>query len=425
MTKTSFLHVADIHLDSPLAGIKRLDAPTAARLQDATRRSLEATVAAALEHQVAAVVIAGDLFDGPVKDSTAGLWVSSQFKRLTREGIEVVLIRGNHDAVSNARRVTTWPAGVHELPADQPGTIVLDSAELAIHGQSFGARVESQDLAANYPEPKMGLFNIGLLHTSLSGSNAHDTYAPTSVETLESLGYDYWSLGHVHIRSPQSHSSQCYIGFSGNTQGRHIRETGAKGCQLVTIEDRKLTNVNFLPTDSLRWHLLEIDISETEMLNDLDDLIEQHAMMLLESADGRPLAVRVQLNGETDLHSELSRPGATEHLTTAFASRLSEVGEIWLESVRIATTPYIGQRSSEDVLLPIKYLSRITEEYRADDKLRDDLKSQLEELLKRARSELAATQWPLTMPAEEDAELIRLLGRAEDLVVARLMGERR
>ncbi len=35
-----------------------------------------------------------------------------------------------------------------------------------------------------YPAPVPGYFNIGVLHTSLSGHGQHETYAPCTPETL-------------------------------------------------------------------------------------------------------------------------------------------------------------------------------------------------------------------------------------------------
>ncbi len=262
MSRIRFLHAADVHLDSPLCSLRNLDEVTASQLHRASRRSLERIVQVAIEKKVAALVIAGDLFDGPVRDAGAGLWVESLFKRLVREGIAVVLIRGNHDAVSNASRVTNWPEGIFELSSEAAHTVQLDAARLAIHGQSFGARAESKDLAQSYPQAVMGYFNIGLLHTSLAGSSQHDSYAPTSIDLLESKGYQYWALGHIHQRTEQSLSKKCWIGYSGNTQGRHVRECGAKGCYLVHVEDNHLEKMEFIPTDSVRWHLVTVDLQE-------------------------------------------------------------------------------------------------------------------------------------------------------------------
>lgn len=420
MSNTRFLHVADVHLDSPLANLKRLDQATADRLRQASRQSWEAVVEAALLHEVALVAIAGDLFDGPVKDAAAGLWIGSQLKRLTRAGIQVALIRGNHDAVSNAARIADWPEGVFEFGSATPETLHLESAGIAVHGQSFGARVEAEDLAARYPAALPGYFNLGLLHTSLAGSGSHDTYAPTSLSTLENMGYDYWALGHIHQRSQASLSETCYVGYSGNTQGRHIREQGAKGCQLVEVCDGKLTGISFVPTDSLRWEEVELDLSELDDLRDIEDELEQPLSGHVERAEGRPLAVRVRLTGNTRLHAVLTRPGTLERLVESLGHRFSELGDVWVEAVKVATAPSM-ERSSDETLLPLKYLSQVSDACRNDQVIRKELAGVLEELLKKARHDLATYDAPVARSDDDDEELLRLISSAEDMLVARLV----
>ncbi|QDV25064.1 metallophosphoesterase family protein [Aureliella helgolandensis] len=422
MTQTRFIHVADVHLDSPLAALKRGDESTGELLERASRRSMELLVQNAIEHDVSAVVIAGDLFDGPVKDAGAGLWVESQFRRLTREKIPVVLIRGNHDAQSGAGKVIEWPTGVHELGAKAPESILLEAAGLAIHGQSFGARSETRDLAVNYPDRVGGLYNLGVLHTSLSGSSQHDTYAPTSVSILESKGYDYWALGHIHVRSPESLSERSWIGYSGNTQGRHIRESGPKGCQLITLQDGELLSNEFLPTDSLRWYELELDLSQVEHLGDIEEVLESAALPYVESSEGRSLAMRVRLMGATPLHAELTRSGTVQRLGQTLGARLAELGTVWLETIKISTRP-TSAPAIEDLVLPLRYLQTVTSELQENPVQRAELESVLEELLKKTRSELAESGWPLALQGEQDAELTRLIGSAHDLLVARLASE--
>ena len=421
MTKARFLHVADVHLDSPLNRIRRLNQSMADRMQGASRRSFEAVVDVALEREVCAVLIAGDLFDGPVRDASAGLWVESQFKRLTSAGIQVVLILGNHDAVSGAGRASRWASGVVEFGDKQASSVVIDSAGVVVHGQSFGAREQTADLAAKYPRPLSGLFNVGLLHTSLSGSGTHDTYAPTSLPVLENSGYEYWALGHVHTRNPDSLSQRCFVGYAGNTQGRSIREVGAKGCYCVEIQDCELQTVEFVPTDCLRWQQLKLDISPAEHLRDIEDLLETHANWLLNSAEGRSLALRITLQGATPLHAELSRPGAMDNICDSLAARLADMGDFWLESIKLDSGPHPG-RSSDDVLLPLKYLERISLAARQDALVRQQMEGLLEELLKKARHELSEYGWSLSGQAGQ-AEFDRLLSRAEGMLAARLLGD--
>jgi DNA repair protein SbcD/Mre11 len=422
MSRIRFLHAADVHLDSPLCSLRSLDEATAAQLHRASRRSLEVIIQTAIDYKVSAVVFAGDLFDGPVKDAGAGLWVESQFKRLVREKIAVVLIRGNHDAVSNAHRVLKWSSGIHELSSDRAESVLLDDARLAIHGQSFGARAETTDLAAAYPSAVMGYFNIGLLHTSLSGSSQHDSYAPTSVGVLESKGYQYWALGHIHQRTEQSLSERCWIGYSGNTQGRHVRECGAKGCYVVHLLDNQLEKMEFVPTDSLRWSLVSVDLQAIERLSDIEDLVEDALGDLLAESRGAATAnaVRLHLQGNTTLHAELTHPETLERLTETLSSHVRQFGDIWLESVKVRTRPARTAFANSELDLPLKYLSLITNEVRGDEQLRKELQGTLEEMLKKARVELAEIGWPLANDEMRDGELISLIGQAEDLLISRL-----
>ena len=122
---------------------------------------------------------------------------------------------------------------IHVLPHEHPGTVVLESAGFAIHGQSFARAAVTDNLVLRYPEPLAGWINIGLLHTGLTGLEGHERYAPCTIEDLRARGYDYWALGHVHRHKVLQEDP--YIVFSGNLQGRHTRETGPKGAVKVTV----------------------------------------------------------------------------------------------------------------------------------------------------------------------------------------------
>ena len=73
------------------------------------------------------------------------------------------------------------------------------------------------------------------IHTSVDGREGHDPYAPTRLDVLRSKGHDYWALGHVHEREVLCRNP--WVVFPGNLQGRHARETGAKGATLVEVDD--------------------------------------------------------------------------------------------------------------------------------------------------------------------------------------------
>src|SRR5436305_8520090 len=106
---TKFLHCADLHIDSPLKGLAAYPGAPVEAIRGATRQAVESLVELALNRQVDLVVIAGDVFDGDWKDFTTGLYLRAQLARLHEANIEVVLIRGNHDAASVITRKLKLP----------------------------------------------------------------------------------------------------------------------------------------------------------------------------------------------------------------------------------------------------------------------------------------------------------------------------
>ena len=82
-----FLHAADLHMDTPFTGMRRVDASLVATLRDATTLAFDNLVNAALEHSVAFVVIAGDIYDGPERGVRAQLAFRNGLARLAQADI--------------------------------------------------------------------------------------------------------------------------------------------------------------------------------------------------------------------------------------------------------------------------------------------------------------------------------------------------
>jgi DNA repair protein SbcD/Mre11 len=228
-----FIHAADIHLDSPMRKLDYYEGVPVEKFRQATRRAFENLIQLAISESVAFVVIAGDLYDGDWKDYNTGLYLVSQMSRLRDAGISVFIVTGNHDAASNITKTLRFPDNVKIFPSDKPATFQMENLKVAIHGQSFASPAVKKDLASDYPKPIEGYYNIGLLHTCATGRAGHEPYAPCSPEDLKNKGYDYWALGHVH--NHEVIEKYPPIVFSGNIQGRHPRETGPKGCVMVTV----------------------------------------------------------------------------------------------------------------------------------------------------------------------------------------------
>lgn len=327
-----FLHAADIHLDSPLAGLRgRVDLPQEV-IRHCTRRAFVAMIDLALEEDVAFVVIAGDLYDGDWRDFSTGLFFAEQMRRLARP---CFLLRGNHDARSVITRNLRLPENVREFSSRTCETFRLTELGVALHGHSFPNRAVPEDLSADYKEPITGVVNIGVLHTSADDPGEHETYAPCSVAALAMKGYDYWALGHIHARRVINENP--WIVFPGNLQGRNPKEIGEKGCSLVTIEDGRVTAVEHRAVDVIRWAALEIDVADLDVAT-LTGRIAETVRSALDDADGRPVLARLTLTGATHLHGALL--GDVDHLAAECRNAAIESGgRLWPESVHVRTQP--------------------------------------------------------------------------------------
>lgn len=293
------VHAADIHLDSPMRGLGSLqDADLAAALRLSTRRAFDSLVRHCLAAGPAALVIAGDLYDGDWKDYATGAYFAARMSELDDAGIQVVVVRGNHDAESVIRRAVSLPPNVHVLDADAPETVILDDLGLAVHGQSFPTRAVLTNLAQRYPDPVPGLCNVGVLHTSVAGYSGHDPYAPCDLVDLTGRGYEYFALGHVHAREVLA-TGEHTVAFSGNVQGRHVGETGPKGALSVTLRSGHPAELEFVPLDVARWEVADVVADGVSGMDELLPQLRTAIDHLAAAAGGRLLVaeVRVRANG--------------------------------------------------------------------------------------------------------------------------------
>jgi DNA repair exonuclease SbcCD nuclease subunit len=408
-----FIHAADLHLDSPMAGLRARHGTLADDVSGATRTAFRRMIDVAIREKVDFVVIAGDVFDRDLTDFAPGLFFVSGLSDLGKAGIRVALIRGNHDATGRISRNLKWPANVYEFGSRAPSTHLLEDLGVAIHGQSFPDRAVTENLAAAYPPPKAGWFNIGLLHTSADGNYGHDTYAPCNLADLTGKGYDYWALGHVHQRRVLAENP--WVVFPGNLQGRHVNEPGEKGFTLVSVEGGRVREVLPCPVESLRWVDLRIDVSRAESIEDALPAIAEAFAEASARADDRALAARLRLVGASPAHGALI---AERERLEAECDSLAEqaLGTILIEKILIETRPAAFPSDPALVRTDLAPLLRGVAE---DAHETADLRLGLEDALRRLHPTLTSRD-DVGLTHIGDDRFAKLLADAEALLAHRL-----
>lgn len=307
----SFVHMADIHLDTPF---KSRNAELRNQLRDSTRNAFKSGVDFAIGHGADALLIAGDMFDNDTLSFSTENFLAGQFNRLLDAKIKVFYAPGNHDPSGTSFRLNSieWPSNVHIFKSSRPEIVPLYGKDGNIVSYIAGAghetRKEGADIAARFPIASGNVPYIGLLHALVTGikeGEPHERYAPCTMEDLLSKGYSYWALGHVHTTVELC--SRPGIIYPGNIIGRNPRETGPKGAYYVQIGDDGRVDAEFIELAPVTWQVFEISALSDAV--DIDKLTNKICSTLHQKLDGKTgtsnMIVRLLLEGPCPLYKEL------------------------------------------------------------------------------------------------------------------------
>ncbi|WP_297820300.1 DNA repair exonuclease [uncultured Lactobacillus sp.] len=257
-----FIHLADVHLDSPFLGLSFLPSNQFNQIKQATENSFTKIIDYAIDQNVDLVLLAGDNFDSIHPSPHSQLFFKEQLQRLVDKQIQVVMILGNHDYINPEKLL---------LPQSQYFKLLGKNQEIEkasfttragfnydVVGFSYRQNHISEDMAVKFPA-KDDNYTIGLMHAGSSINKNQDNYSSFKLSELQELNYDYFALGHIHLR--QTLSQAPLVAYSGNIQGRHINESGQKGFLLGQVDSQKNTEINFIPTSDVIWQKVNLNLS--------------------------------------------------------------------------------------------------------------------------------------------------------------------
>ena len=415
MKSFSFIHTADLHLDSPFSGLRQVDGEIADLLKDATFRAFDNVVELALKNKVDFLLVAGDVYDAADRSLRAQLKFADGLKKLANAGIRSFVCHGNHDPLDGWIASLQWPEEVHIFGPELESVPVTLGGEdvVLIHGISYPHSQIDDSFGRGFERQGSQPFQIGLIHCSVGSDPAHETYAPRTLSELVAANLDYWALGHVHANRVLM-DGHPFVAYPGTTQGRHIREPGPRGCLVVQVDGQGAVSARFEPVDCVRWSSSELQINDLDTEGDLIEALEQTCDEIGDEAQGRPAIVRITLNGRGVLHAMLQRPQVVEDLT----ERLRETGlasspPVFVEQIRLQTnTPVdlVLRRKSADFLGEVLRLIQNTREK----------PTRLQEMISVLYDDRRGCRL-LETPAEQ--ELRELLNEVESMCVDELVAE--
>ena len=423
MAQLRFVHAADLHLDSPFRGI-RSEAPAhvAETLHRATFDAYRNIVDLCIREKVDALLVAGDVYDGADRSLRAQLKFVEGLRRLDEAGIRSFICHGNHDPLDGWEARLDLPPGCVRFTSEVTGVPVFPNEpnRAAVYGISYPRREVRDNLAPRFRGVvPSGGFSVGMLHANVGGNTDHDSYSPCSVADLEDGNVNYWALGHVHTRQELRKQTPAIV-YPGNPQGRHSRETGARGVYLVEVDDYGSARLDFRPVDVVRWETLSLDIAGLETEQGLLDAVDSVAATCAETAGGRSVVFRLTLTGRGPLHRWLRLAGTVEELRELVNEQYANAQSwMWCERIQADTTPPVDRAR---VALREDFagdLARLSAQLRDD----SDTLIELRNLLRPLYANSNARQYLGDSALPSDDELRELLATAEDECLAGLVAD--
>ena len=346
MQPFSFIHVADLHIDSPFRGVTEAEsapAGLAEALYASTFGAFDHLIETTLEREADFLLIAGDVYDGQDRSLRAQLRLRDGLAQLDEAGVSSFIVHGNHDPLDSHVSALDWPERAHFFgrKLETLSATGRDGATLAaVSGISYRSREESRNLAREFSRQGTELHQIGLLHCNVEGSAGHENYAPCTLADLRAADLDYWALGHVHTRNILSEAP--WVVYPGNTQGRSIREQGPRGCYLVQVDEAGRATLEFVALDAVRWAELDVAVDDVETIDALERHLREAIDGLADEAEDRAVVCRVRLIGRGALHGELRREQAIEQLQERLRERLAGRDPfVWVQRLSAATQPVV------------------------------------------------------------------------------------
>ncbi len=302
----------------------------------------ERAVTKAIDNNVDAVILTGDMADNRNSYFEAYGPLRNGISRLSQRDIPVVAVAGNHDH-------EVFPQLAKSMPHDnlillgQGGTweektlSTRSGRSLRCVGWSFPSAHYDPSPLDIFNLPQSENFTVGIVHGDLESQGG---YAPLAKRDLDAQPVDLWLLGHIH--APQLHQDyRAPVLYPGSPQPLHPGEPGTHGPWMISIDGRNHIQTEQLSLASVRYEEVVIDVSGREQVGDINiSVVEQLEEFATELTKNHPLlqhlSCRLILEGQTRLHRKLS----TEQLANTDTYDLQVHGcSLTIDKVSINTAP--------------------------------------------------------------------------------------
>lgn len=295
------IHCADIHLDSKMSA--NLTKEKARERKTELLTTFQNMVTYGAEQGVAAIIIAGDLFDTKNVSATA----RNVVKNLIQAHPEIAFyyLQGNHDEGSFTSGLSEIPENLHLFGNNWTSYELMGTAKASGTGVVItGVELTPENSGSVYNALSLDAdkLNIVVLHGQESEYSAKDKAEIIHLTALKNKGIDYLALGHIHSYKKERLDARGIYCYPGCLEGRGFDECGEHGFVMLDIDEMAGTiDGTFIPFASRNLYTIPVDISGCESTMEILDRMKSET---LKKDYPEKSLIKYELVGKIDVESE-------------------------------------------------------------------------------------------------------------------------
>ena len=266
-----FVHIADMHFDSPFVNLSEKDIMGDLRRLE-QRKVFKKIIEYIKENNIKYFFISGDLYEHKyIKQSTIE-YINKLFEEIPETNIYIA--PGNHDPYTKNSYYNkyNWSKNVKIFG---PKVEKIETQDANIYGYGFDDFYCSDSGVENIEIEQNEKPNILIIHGNIDGSTIEDMqYNSMSKKMLQEKGFDYVALGHIHKKDYNTEENQKIV-YPGSTISLGFDELGEHGMIVGDVEKNKL-EIQFVKLDDKQFTKRELNVdniySKEELIEKINEL---------------------------------------------------------------------------------------------------------------------------------------------------------
>ena len=292
-----FVHIADMHFDSPFVNLSDKDILGDLRRLE-QRKIFKKVIEYIKENKIKYFFISGDLYEHKYVKQTTIEYINNLFKEIPET--QIFIAPGNHDPyIKNSYyNKFEWNKNVKIFNSEIEK---IETEEAYIYGFGFddfycyNSGIEELEI-----EDKNKI-NILITHASLDGGwDDEKNYNSVSSKRLKEKGFDYIALGHIHKLDYNNEIDQRIV-YPGSTAALGFDELGEHGMIVGELQNDKL-DLRFIALDEEKFIKKEIDITA---IYSKEELIEKVNQIIVPKNEYLEIILQGNRNFEVDKYDLL------------------------------------------------------------------------------------------------------------------------